>query len=57
MQDIVENSEGELEGCYLIASQQGQRTYRKAGFEKVGERSDERLEEKYRNCWFIKKFT
>lgn len=52
----VKRSEAKLDGCYLIASQQGQRTYTKAGFDKVGERNGEGLEEKYRHCWFIKRF-
>jgi hypothetical protein len=57
VEGMVRRSEGRLEGCYLIASPQGDRTYRKAGFEMVGERNaKEGLEEKYRHCWFVKRF-
>jgi hypothetical protein len=35
-------NEGKVEGCYLIASLQGQRTYIEAGFEMVAERGGKR---------------
>jgi GNAT superfamily N-acetyltransferase len=57
VEGMVRRSEGRLEGCYLIANPAGDKTYRKAGFEMVGERStEEGLDEKYRHCWFVKKF-
>ena len=50
------------EGCYLVASQQGERTYINAGFVKVGSMKiemggkGEGGGEKYEHLWFVKRF-
>ncbi len=50
-------SEERVEGCYLIASPQGKKTYLGAGFEMVGQRGErEGLEDRYKNYWFVKRF-
>ncbi|CZR62910.1 uncharacterized protein PAC_12807 [Phialocephala subalpina] len=54
----VEIGEGRerIEGCYLVASPQGARTYEKAGFVKIGEREMGLDEGKYMHAWFVKRF-
>ena len=43
-------------GAYLIASPQGARTYEKAGFDKIGERTTIAGNgEGYRHSWFAKR--
>jgi GNAT superfamily N-acetyltransferase len=56
-----EKGEGErIEGAYLIASPAGARTYEKAGFVRVGERTvevgPEGKKEGYTHAWFVKRF-
>ena len=57
VEDEVRRSDGKLEGCSLIASLQGQRTYIKAGFEMLGERpGKEGLKKKHQHAYFVKRF-
>jgi GNAT superfamily N-acetyltransferase len=56
-----EKGQGErIEGAYLIASPAGARTYEKAGFVRVGERTvevgPEGKQEGYTHAWFVKRF-
>jgi hypothetical protein len=50
------NSEGKVEGCYVIASLEGRRTYTKAGFELVGARKGDGLKAKHQHAYLIKRF-
>ncbi|KUJ09295.1 uncharacterized protein LY89DRAFT_283071 [Mollisia scopiformis] len=55
------NAEGDgerVEGCHLVASPEGARTYEKAGFVKVGEKEMHVKTaggEKYIHAWFVKR--
>jgi GNAT superfamily N-acetyltransferase len=54
------NGEERIEGCYLVASPQGQKTYVNAGFVKVGsleiDMPGKEGGEKYEHLWFVKRF-
>lgn len=53
----VRESESGVQGAYLIASSAGDKLYRSAGFEAVGERwNDFKAGKKERHVWFVKKF-
>lgn len=55
------SGEEKIEGCYLVASPQGQKTYVNAGFVKVGSMEIDMPGkgeggEKYEHLWFVKRF-
>ena len=51
-------SNGELEGCYIVADQLGARTYTKTGFVELGRRDIGRSDDakNAQHIWFAKKF-
>jgi len=56
MEALIRKSEG-VEGVYVTASLAGQRTYEKAGFERIGKHGGAEDEpEKLSHVWFVKRF-
>lgn len=61
LEELEKRRERGVEGAYLIASPQGEKTYRNAGFERVGERvaraaAEGDVEGSYTHGWFVKSF-
>ena len=59
LEELAKSRKEGIEGAYLIASPQGEKTYRGAGFERVGERvarSGDEGEGNYTHGWFVKRF-